>query len=67
MRLCLQMAIKIGLISKVFVAELALEWLLSCVNAKVMCKIAFLCKVLTAELTLEWLLSCVDSVVYLQI
>ena len=35
MRLCLQMAIKVGFISKVFVAEIALEWLLSRVDSVV--------------------------------
>ena len=44
---------------KVLMAELTLEWLLSCVYPKVTSKIAILSKGPMAELTLQWLLSCV--------
>ena len=50
---------KVGTICEVLMAELTLEWLLSCVYPKMKCKSAFLCKALRAKLTLEWLLSCV--------
>ena len=42
---------------KVLMAELTLEWLLSCVYGQVTSKIAISSKGLMAELTLEWLLS----------